>query len=319
MNYIDFHCDTLRMYSSPVPSGETLWQNRRSVDFQRMVASHCAAQFFAVFFPPKDQLEQEDLPYFHQLYLAFRKNLDIHKDHIALTTDYPSYLRHRRENRISAFLTFEDGRLIHGCHENIHFYYYLGVRLITLTWNTPNCFGYPASDDPNQMSRGLTPFGCEAIEHMNQLGIIIDVSHLSDGGFWDVARLSQRPFVASHSNARSLSPHRRNLTDPMIRCLADKGGIIGVNFAPAFLSPDPSNTHSSLSLICDHIQHLYRIGGAECIALGSDWDGITGELDIPDPTFLPLLFNELQRRGFPASLVEKLAYKNGARLLRDCL
>lgn len=319
MNYIDWHCDTLSMFRNEPADGDSLWSNRGSVDFERMVRAGCAAQFFAIFFPPPEQMDTDDISYFRRLYLPFRRALAQHGDCIALTRNYAEYRSHRRKGLISAFLTLEDGRLLNGSHETLDILYYLGVRLITLTWNGANCLGWPNSDDPAVMERGLTEFGREAVEHMNRLGMLIDVSHLSDGGFWSVASLSAKPFVASHSNARALAPHRRNLTDAMIRAIAEKGGIIGVNYYPPFLSPDPRNTRSTVAMICDHIRHLYCTGGLGCVALGSDWDGISGLLDIPDPTALPLLFDELQKRGFPSSAIEKIAFRNAERVLRDCL
>src|SRR5699024_7042079 len=108
----------------------------------------------------------------------------------------------------------------------LHEFYDAGVRLITLTWNYENAAGYPNSRDSSVMRKGLKPFGKVLIEEMNDLGMIIDVSHLSDGGFWDVARRSKKPFIASHSNARAVTSHPRNLTDEMIRAIAEKGGVI---------------------------------------------------------------------------------------------
>ena len=319
MRYIDFHCDTLSLYRTTPPAGESLRQNSGCVDFRRMREAGCSAQFFAVFFPPADKLDTDDFSYFCRLYMPFLRELEICRDSVALTKTYGDYVKHRQEGRTSAFLTLEDGRLLRNSHYNLDFLFECGVRLITLTWNGPNCLGWPNSDDPTVMKQCLTPFGREAVEHMNRLGILVDVSHLSDGGFWDVAEISSKPFIASHSNARALSPHRRNLTDPMIRRLAEKGGVIGVNFAPFFLSPDLNNTKSTVSLLCRHIQHLYRIGGLECIVLGSDWDGFEGDLEIPDPCALPLLFEELHRQGFPASALEKMAWGNAERVLMDCL
>ena len=129
--------------------------------------------------------------------------------------------------KISAFLTIENGSLIDGKMDKIREIYDLGVRLVTLTWNDDNCLGHCHSQKPEEMSRGLTGFGKEAVRYMQELGILVDVSHLSDGGFRDVAEASRRsgvPFVASHSNCRALAPATRNLTDAMIRELAECGG-----------------------------------------------------------------------------------------------
>ena len=195
---------------------------------------------------------------------------------------------------MSTILTIEDGRSINNDLAKIKEYYDLGIRLITLTWNFENCLGYPNSDDPKIMNKGLKDFGKEAVEYMNELGIIIDVSHLSDGGFYDVAEISRLPFIASHSNARALSPHRRNLTDDMIRIIGERGGVIG-------------------------LKHIKDKGGEEVLALGTDFDGIGGNLQIPSADKLPLLFEALRREGWSEDLIEKFAYKNALRVIRDVM
>jgi membrane dipeptidase len=167
------------------------------------------------------------------------------------------------------------------------------------------------------MSRGLKPFGKEAVRRMNELGILIDVSHLSDGGFSDVAALSAKPFTASHSNCRSLSPHPRNLTDEQIRLLASRGGVIGLNFAPPFLGGDGSD--STAALISAHARRLKKTGGMDCIALGSDFDGIRGNLEISGVEKMPLLFEQLSRDGFTSGEIEQIAWKNALRIFRDVL
>lgn len=169
------------------------------------------------------------------------------------------------------------------------------------------------------MARGLKPFGLDAVEAMNGLEILIDVSHLSDGGFWDVAKRSKKPFVASHSNARALSPHPRNLTDDMIRALADAGGVMGLNFAPKFLSVDAAGTKSSIEQLCRLIEHVRRAGGIDCIAVGSDFDGIRGELEVADASRMPALFEGLRRRGFADGEIEKIAFQNARRVIGEAM
>ena len=170
------------------------------------------------------------------------------------------------------------------------------------------------------MSRGLTGFGKEAVRYMQELGILVDVSHLSDGGFWNVAEASRRsgvPFVASHSNCRALAPATRNLTDAMIRELAECGGVAGLNLEPTFLNVDETDRVSRIERICDHAMHLIDRGGIECVGLGTDFDGISGEFEISDCTKLPLLFDALRKRGLSEDAVEQIAYQNTARVIRD--
>src|SRR5699024_2775635 len=160
---------------------------------------------------------------------------------------------------------------------------------------------------------GLKTFGKDAIEYMNHLGMIIDVSHLSDGGFYDVAKISKKPFIASHSNSRTLSPHQRNMTDEMIKILAEKGGVMGLNFAPQFLNEDISIRDSKIELMVKHLNYMKNIGGEDVIALGSDFDGIGGNLELDSSDKMYLLFDALRVDGWSERLIEKLAYKNALR------
>ena len=319
MGYIDFHIDTLMMYARGY-EGQSLYENDRMVDFKRMKEAQCYGQFFATFFPPEERMEGcSDEEYRANLYEGITREIDKNKDIIAFAGNYDDYLENKKNGRISAFYTFEDGRIVDGKMENLKRFYDLGYRLISLTWNGANCFGFPNSTDPELMKLGLTDFGKESIEVMNELGIIIDVSHLSDGGFYDVAELSKKPFVASHSNARALTPHQRNLTDDMIKILADKGGFCGINFAPAFTSPDIKDTVSTVAHLADHADYLRDKGGIELVGLGSDLDGIHGTLEVGQPTDLYKLFDELKKRGWSDDDIEKFAYKNAERIIKEVL
>ena len=140
----------------------------------------------------------------------------------------------------------------------------MGVRLITLTWNDENSLGYPHTFRGNRGKWGLKPFGKEAVSYMETLGIVPDVSHLSDDGFYDVADVTKKPFVASHSNCRALSPASRNLTDEMIRILAERGGVAGLNFYPGFLNREQTDQESRIACMCDHVEHMRNVGGIEC-------------------------------------------------------
>jgi membrane dipeptidase len=224
-----------------------------------------------------------------------------------------------RKQKISAYLTIEDGRSVNGSFDKIKEYYDLGVRLITLTWNSPNCFGYPNSFDKNIMEKGLTSFGKEAVSFMNEIGILVDVSHLSDGGFYDVCEVSKKPFVASHSNCRELSPHPRNLTDDMIRLLASKGGVIGVNIVPDFLSSDIRCRESFIDDVVRHVVHMINKGGIECVGIGTDFDGTGGNIELNEPAKVQILFDRLKKMGVSDDALEKIAYRNAARVIKECI
>ncbi|GHT79177.1 peptidase [Spirochaetia bacterium] len=325
MKFIDMHCDTLMR--SYIQGREDIYEMPGSMlDIKRMGEAGALAQFFAIFMPPPDldpmlgfTQPVDDETYIAWCFKVFRTTMERHADMAAPALSRAFLEKNERAGKMSAFLTFEDGRPIAGKPENLEKYYHQGIRLISLTWNGENCFGYPNSVDPVIMQRGLKPFGKEAVSLMNRLGMIVDVSHLSDGGFWDVAAISTRPFVASHSNCRAISPHQRNLTDDMIRTLADKGGAAGLNFNPGFLNADTNSKDSTAVLISAHARHMIAVGGVECAALGSDFDGIGGDLEISGIEKMQLLFDQFHRDGLSDDVIEKIAWKNALRVLKDSL
>ena len=327
MRYIDMHCDTLaEALARKSATAEHL--EGTMVDIYRLKEAGTAAQFFAMFLPQKDEPGWFGLETMPEPEVLMEKMYEIYCntmeacDYMAPARNFIELEENRKNNRISAFLTIENGFLIRGKMENIKKVYDMGVRLITLTWNDPNCFGFCHSANPEEMKRGLTDFGKEGVSYMQELGMLVDVSHLSDGGFWDVAELSKRkgkPFVASHSNCRALAPATRNLTDEMIHTLADCGGVAGLNFEPTFLNPDPTDKLSRVSRMCDHVIHLIDKGGIECVGIGTDFDGIGGEFEIAECTDMELLFAALHLRGLSDDAIEKIAYGNVARVIREAL
>lgn len=324
MKYIDLHCDTLtKAYSHNL---EDIWSMPFAmVDIERLKKANVLTQFFAMYLWPKDdervkngEIPEDDV-YISKLSQILKNSIEKHSDIIQFTTSADMMLDNINSSKISAFLTIEDGRSVEGDFDKLKKYHESGVRLITLTWNFSNCFGHPNSFNAETMQKGLTPFGKEAIEYMNELGIIIDVSHLSDGGFYDVAEISKKPFVASHSNCRALSPHPRNLTDDMIKKLAEKGGITGLNFAAGFLNENIHCPDSTVNNMVRHVLHMINVGGIECVAIGTDFDGINGNFEIDEPTKLTLLFDRLKREGINEDSLEKIAYRNAIRFIKQVI
>lgn len=325
MNYIDMHCDTLE--AALVQKKDTLWELPGAmVDVSRLKVAGAAAQFFAMFLPQRNEPEWfglQKMPELEQLmmqmYGVFQNTLKQCSDTLAFAGNYKELEANQKAGKISAFLTIENGCPVDGRMENIKRYYDMGVRLMTLTWNDANCFGYPHSTRREEMEMGLTDFGKEAVSYMQELGMIVDVSHLSDGGFYDVADVAKRPFVASHSNCRALSPATRNLTDDMIKVLAEHGGVAGINFEPSFLNKDITDEVSRISCMCDHVEYFINVGGIECVGIGTDFDGIGGQFEIADCTAMESLFEELKRRGIHEDALDKIAWGNVARVIRDTM
>ncbi|MDD2959512.1 MAG: dipeptidase [Lachnospiraceae bacterium] len=320
--FIDFHCDTLMQ--AWFRHRKDLYQLPGTMlDVKRLRQGGARAQFFAIFLQSLKMkkylgpLIPRDSRYIEKLMNSFYKTLQRHEDVIAFAGNQDDLKKNEKAGKISAFLTIEDGREVQGNMERLSWYREKGVRLLGLTWNYPNCFGYPNSRDVTVMKKGLTDFGKEAIGELNRLGILIDVSHLSDGGFQDVAKLSRKPFIASHSNARALCPHTRNLTDSMIRTLGEKGGVIGINHCPKFLYQN--SNENRIEDLTAHILHIRNVGGHEVAALGSDFDGIHGKLAVAGPQEYEKLAQALRRAGLSEDEVDEIYYKNAERIIGDVL
>lgn len=325
MKYIDLHCDTLMKLVLSEEKIDLASNDKTSIDFKRLREGNAMAQFFAIFLPDMDTFEKygvEPIPddeYIDRALTVLKESVNKNSDIIEMAYNIDDINTNQKNNRMSAILTIEDGRCIDGKLENVKKYYDMGIRLITLTWNYENSLGFPNSRDPEIMNKGLKPFGKEAVEYMNELGIIVDVSHLSDGGFYDVANISKKPFIASHSNARAISPHRRNLTDDMIRIIGEKGGVIGLNFCASFLNEDAKGPNSTIEMMVRHLNYIRNVGGEDVLALGSDLDGIRGNLEIDSCHKIPLLFNALEKSGWSSGLIEKFAYGNTLRVIKETM
>lgn len=325
MKYIDMHCDTLSIGMSEQKDCITKLEHSM-VDIERLEQSGVAAQFFAIFLPQRNMPQWfglQEMPglevLMQRMYDIFRVTLKKNEKRMAFAQSYEDLQKNISLGKMSAFLTMENACLVNGKMENLKKFHDMGVSLMTLTWNDANCFGQNHSKDWSLMQTGLTEFGKEALLYMNELGIVIDVSHLSDGGFYDVAKISKKPFVASHSNCRALSPSTRNLTDDMIRLLAEKGGVSGINFEPTFLNTNQQDSFSRVSRMCDHIEHFIKVGGVECVGIGTDFDGIGGKFEISDCTKMYLLFDELHRRGIGDDTIDKIAFSNVTRVIKESM
>lgn len=310
MQMIDMHCDTLlECYQKDYG----LRKNTGHLDLMRMKDVNALAQFFAIYLPMDDVLPPYEL--FQEIYQIYIDELEKNSDMLAPAFCSQDILCHEREGRMSAILSVEDGQLLDGNLERLDELYEKGVRLMTMLWCKENCIGFPDSFDEREHGRGLKPFGFDVVEKMNHLGIIIDVSHLSEGGFYDVAACSKKPFVASHSCARGLCNHSRNLKDRQLRCIAEKGGVVGVNYNSYFLRE--GSEVSTIDDILSHIDYLVNQMGADSVALGSDFDGIECELEMLGIGGCDKLLWQLEQR-YSCEIVEKICYKNILNVLKEC-
>ena len=316
--FIDLHCDTLL----------TLQQKKCAlkdapghISLDKLTNGGAMLQCFAAFIPLYETAEQcgiRDLPwdFFLKQAALFGK----------ISAEYPEYLapvycaadieKNREQGMVSAMLTVEDGACIDGELSRLQTMYDLGVRMITLTWNYENCIGFPNSADPGLHRKGLKEFGLAVLNEMGRLGMVVDVSHLSEGGFRDVAKESKKPFVASHSCARSLCDHSRNLTDAQLHTLGDAGGVCGVNFYSRFLRLNADHTENED--ILRHMAYIADHAGIDAVALGSDFDGIECTLEMRDYSGLAHL-GELIADRFGSDNAEKICYRNALRVFKNVI
>lgn len=326
MKWIDMHCDTLSRLQNL--KNENLMENSCCVDLRRLKTAGAAAQFFACFvdaaeYRTEDAGEQKGRIYWEAA--AARADEMIGYAQKAQGEGFvlagsPEELAGAEEKGVTAgILTVEEGGILNGKPERIRELHEKGVRLITLTWNYENCLGMPNSRNAEIMGQGLKPFGFQTVEEMNRLKMVIDVSHLSDGGFYDCVRHSRKPVVASHSNARALCPHPRNLSDEMLRLLGENGGAAGVNFYGRFLR---ETGRAGLDDLVRHITWMISRAGEDAVALGTDFDGFPEE-DLPDGirgvSDLPVFFQKLEDAGISYRQIEKLASGNVKRILGEVM
>jgi len=261
--FVDGHADTI---TEAMGKGQGLFRNSLHLDFERLSRFKSPVQVFAIWCA--DQYLDSAYGYANSAIDSFNNELAKHSDIIEIALSLEDMERNARNNKISAVLALEGGEPLTGRIEYIDHFFDRGVRLMTLTWSRETELGYGVASGSE---KGLKPFGVECVKRMNELGMIIDVSHLNEAGFCDVATLSTKPFVASHSNAYSVSPHERNLKDSQIKTIADKGGMIGINLCPGLLTNDGI---AHVDIVMDHIRHFIETGAVNNLGLGCDLDGI---------------------------------------------
>lgn len=331
MKVFDMHCDTLSalMYDRKNNIQSELRQNNHHLDLMKMMKGDYMLQCFAVYINKEysDNVLLDGMKLVDTFYNEMEKNKDI----ISQVRCYADVEENMKAGKMSAILTGEEGDICAGSLEMLRNYYRLGLRMMTLTWNHENELAYPNYVVYNSdgsctynadASKGLKQKGFEFIAEMERLGIVIDVSHLSDAGFWDVYNNTGKPFVASHSNARAMNPHVRNLTDDMIRAFGERGCVTGLNYCGAFLNESGDVGNDAESRIDDmvrHVKYITNLGGMDVMALGSDFDGIGGKLELADASYLPRLHDALIKAGFTESDAEKIFYKNALRVFKECL
>lgn len=308
MKYIDLHCDTAyRMIKEDL----SLNDDACKVNIEKLKTGGALAQTFAFFV----DLEEEKDPYdaFISMYNNFIREVDKNKDKIEIVRNTDELKQCNNNGKVGAFLSIEEGEVLKGDVSKVLDVYEKGIRMLTLTWNYENSIGYP-NVNFKYKDKGLKEKGIEIVNEMERVGIIPDCSHLSDGGFYDLSKICKKPFIATHSNARAIKNHPRNLTDDMIKILSNKGGVMGLNFCSDFVAEDDI---TKVSKIAKHAKYIKNIGGIDVLSIGSDFDGIENEVEIKDTSEMDKLYYGLKKEGFSDDDIEKVFYKNIIRVLKE--
>lgn len=300
MLVFDLHCDLpykILTQNERIDSNNTCWSLNKIKGESRYI------QVFANFI---DKFEFDD-PFnvADKMINKIISQINVNEQ-ICLITDKETFDRVSEGRENGAILSIEGGEALGGNVDNIKYFYEKGVRILTLTWNYPNQLGEGVGEYTS--FKGLTSFGRQVVREMNKIRMAIDVSHITESGFYDVAQESRLPFIASHSNSKTICNHNRNLTDEQFVEIAGRGGIVGINFYPVFLNQSGS---ANLTDVVKHIEHFMSLGGCDSISLGSDFDGIESVPDgLNDIGNINNLANELVKINYSEELIAKIMYKN---------
>lgn len=348
MRTVDMHCDTISalLRKRRAKEAAELRENNGHIDIQKMRKGDYLLQNFALFV----NLGACEDPWreVQELLGLYEQEMLKNSDAIAPALFFADIERNRSKGRMSAVLTVEEGGVCGGDLEKLRTLYSQGVRMMALSWNYPNELGSPNLDSrrgeklreaakgqgspaawqavldylntPNAED-GLTETGILFVQEMERLGMIVDVSHMSDAGFYDVLTHTRKPFVASHSNSREICPCARNLSDDMICRLAERGGVMGLNFCADFLTqvlPGEQNP-GTVAAVVEHAKHIVSVGGIECLGLGSDFDGIDTHAELTGADRMGRLADALKRGGFTERELDKIFGGNVLRVYRELL
>lgn len=307
MRYFDLHCDTA---SECNRKGLELNRNGLHVSLEKTGRFERWAQFFAVWID--DALRGE------RAYRHFKAVCRDFKEKLAragagapvLCRSGEDLARAGRAGRNMALLSIEGGAALGGAIDRLADVFEAGVRMMTLTWNGPNELG-DGCMTPN--ADGLSAFGKDAVREMGALGMVVDVSHLSEKGFWDVARLAEGPFVATHSDSKAVEDHPRNLTDAQFREIARRGGLVGLNLYAPFVGGA-----GSIADVLRHAEHFLALGGEKALAVGADFDGCSLKAEIRGVGDMDLLYAAMRAR-FGSRIADGVFFDNAFRFFTENL
>lgn len=293
--FVDLHCDTI---TAAYEREQNFLKNNLHIDIERLSKFKSPTLVFAIWLSKK---------YYKNAFYMTNKMIDFFEKQIEENKDFISKVKcfdDINDEKINALLSIEGGESIEDNIENLYHFFNRGVRILTLCWNYENNIGFGAFTKSEQ---GLKTFGKDVVRVMNDINMVIDVSHLNEAGFWDLYKISKKPFIATHSNSYSVCKHFRNLKDDQLRAIKDCGGIVGINLYPKFLTTKENATEGD---IFRHIDYMSNIIGIDRICLGGDFDGIEDTpLNIGDISQYSMLLKRIEEI-YGKDILDKIAYKN---------
>lgn len=307
MRVFDGHCDTISRF---LKTGETLRQTKGHWSLPLAKTFSACAQLFAAFSGQEERPGQSQFPLFQAQAALLAREVAANAADMAFCVNGKDCQAAWEQGKVAAFLSVEGAELLDCDLKKLRQAHDQGVRAVNLTWNFQNAL---SGSNLAGADQGLTSKGRDFLREMERLGMLVDVSHLSDPGFWDVVELVRGPIIASHSNSRALYFHPRNLTDGQFTAIMEHQGVVGLNMAAQFLADAPT-----LDDLVRVLEHFLDLGGADTVALGGDWDGIDkAPAGVRDVTAWSLFYDRLQALGYDRDLLDKIFYKNWMRVVEQ--
>lgn len=302
MRYFDLHCDTI---AACMLHNKALYDNDLHVSIRKAEKIDWYVECFAAFVPDSVRGEAA-FAYFMDISRKFQEEVERNQATVSVLVKHGDLSGNRPDTApINAIFTVENGAALGGDLKNLDVMAKLGVKMITLTWNGENELGTGVLAEAKH---GITDFGITALKEMERRDIVADVSHASERLFYDVCGYAGRPFVASHSNAKSICRNKRNLTDEQFAMIRDRRGLVGLNFYKAFLCDREEK--ACMTDILRHAEHFLSLGGENVLAMGSDFDGADMPLDMKGIGSIPELYELFLRHNYSETLLDQLFFSN---------
>lgn len=314
----DTHCDTIGSWLGTSPRSLGVRSNKGAIDIPRMKEGGLDCQVFAVYTAPT--YYDSPLKRAIQMIDVFHSEMEKNQDSIVVCTSYDQIIESVENDKLAAVLAIEGGEPVQGGPGILRMLYKLDVRVLSFTHFPRNLI----ADGSGEMGSksGLTTLGSQLVEEMNRLGMILDISHLNEPGFFDIVELSKDPFIATHSNCRALCDHHRNLTDDQIRALAEKGGVLHLSYCGGFIKKGVTRENLdevSLNDWLDHLDYAINLVGPNHVGLGSDFDGGCGFPGLSDATMIPNITRGMVAREYSDEDIEKVLGGNFLRVFKKVI